>query len=145
MAERIPDEIITPAAGRGPSYPWSEWTDGSQWKVTQGDDFSCKPTSFLAVLSKQASLLSKKVVADSPTEGVIRFRFEDRPPGWVPTVRKSRKLTAVPDLPSSVSAEAPEVPSEVLVDGADQLAVYGLVGHDGDSPDVQAEDDSPDW
>lgn len=112
MATKISDDMIVPRVGRSSTYPWGEWTDGSSWEAEQGKDFTCKVASFTVILHKQAKTLGKKVVL-STTDDIVRFRFEDRPAGYVAPVRAPKLVPApVVEETAVVGNEAalPEAP-----------------------------------
>lgn len=109
MATKISDDMIVPRVGRSSTYPWGEWTSGDSWAAEQGKDFNCKVSSFTVILHKQAKTLGKKVVL-SVVDDVVRFRFEDRPAGYVSPVRASKKApveeTAVVGIEAPASSDA---------------------------------------
>lgn len=40
MAQRLEVEKLAPTLkGRPAKYPWADWTDGSAWRIVQGDDY----------------------------------------------------------------------------------------------------------
>jgi hypothetical protein len=59
-----------------PPYPWDDWTNGSVWRVHQGDDFQCSPRSFRTYLFAKAKALGMKVttaIVSSPVG--VEFQF----------------------------------------------------------------------
>jgi hypothetical protein len=59
-------------------YPWEEWTDGSPWKIRQGEDYDVASENMRVNLHMKAGTLSLKVrthkVQDDRGEGLV-FQF----------------------------------------------------------------------
>ena len=55
MAE-VDEEFVwkKPLGKSNRKYPWEKWLDGQTWKLTHGEDFTCKITNFrqMAVVVK---------------------------------------------------------------------------------------------
>lgn len=85
MAERIPSFTIE--KHRVAKYPWSEWMDGSIWRIKQGEDFESKAISMVGTMYGKAKRNGYKLsVAHNGT--TVEFRFK----------RKARAgVTAVED------------------------------------------------
>jgi hypothetical protein len=56
-------------------YPWEEWTNGSTWSATRGDDFTCTVLGFQNALHQRARAYGMKVTTGSPRPDVVEFRF----------------------------------------------------------------------
>ena len=63
--------------GQG-KYPWTEWADGSVWRITRGVDYDVATENMRVNLHMKADALSQKVwthkVADNKSEGLV-FQF----------------------------------------------------------------------
>lgn len=55
-------------------YPWSEWTDGQVWLAVAGEDFTCAPESFRAVLHNRATFERLSVSVRKCPDGMA-FQF----------------------------------------------------------------------
>ena len=65
-------------------YPWREWTDGTIWRITRGEDFTCGITNMKAMLRTRAWRLGRSVHIISPADSehsVIEFQFGGRTEG----------------------------------------------------------------
>jgi hypothetical protein len=63
------------ASNRRSTYPWDEWTDGSIYQATPGDDFTCKVESFRSTLSGVAAARSMKVRSRLLDDSSVVFQF----------------------------------------------------------------------
>ena len=59
-------------------YPWNELLDGSTWELVHGDDFTAKPTTFVANARAQAkrrggTLRTRLFATDDRTTVVIQY------------------------------------------------------------------------
>lgn len=53
MAERLPSwDFSGKHVTAGPKYPYSQWLDGSVWKLKRGKDFDCTITSLRSGITK---------------------------------------------------------------------------------------------
>jgi hypothetical protein len=57
--------------GRQGVHKWSEWLDGSVWKLKRGEDFQSKPTSMRQQIKSAARDRGLEVDVDSPEDGVL--------------------------------------------------------------------------
>jgi hypothetical protein len=75
MAERV-------QGAEGPRrrrwYPWDKWTDGSVWRATQTEDFTCSPSSFQTALHQRARQQGLDVTTGSPEPGIVEFQFVEK-------------------------------------------------------------------
>jgi hypothetical protein len=79
MAERI--EALSPSArGAAPKYPWSEWTDGSAWRIVRGIDYDIPSASMAALIRQHAHRYGLSVSAVLPRGDVeaVEFQFSPR-------------------------------------------------------------------
>lgn len=78
MAERL---VEMPE--RKGTYPWHDWSDGSVWKITRGEDFSAKLESMRTQLYGRARDMGKVLeLADIDKKaGTIIFRMKDKEGG----------------------------------------------------------------
>ena len=79
MADRLETYEFT-GPGRGYTYPWDEWTDGSSWRVVGGEDYRGKAVSFRANLYRVAKVrdltVQSEIERDQKGEPVaVVFRF----------------------------------------------------------------------
>jgi len=74
MAIRI-DSMPVTTRTRKSIYPWDEWTDGSIWQVTEGEDFTSSPKTFVQGCYAHAKRHGLKVEVRSVGESVVVFRF----------------------------------------------------------------------
>lgn len=74
MAERI--DNLTPFRGRPPVYPWSEWMDGSAWRIRHGVDFDASPSSMASMVRLRAKAEGMTATA-RVTGDVVEFQFYD--------------------------------------------------------------------
>ena len=49
------------SAGRPWRYPWREWTDGSVWEITQGEDYNLLTQNMQVNLHMRAAKEGKRV------------------------------------------------------------------------------------
>lgn len=65
---------------RATTHPWGEWTDGSVWKIKQGEDFAGKVEPMRVRLYSKARELGKKleIVVDRDA-ATITFQMVDQP------------------------------------------------------------------
>lgn len=52
MAERISN--LTPLRGRRSRYPWTDWMDGSAWRIRRGVDFEVSAESMAQLVRNTA-------------------------------------------------------------------------------------------
>jgi hypothetical protein len=52
--------------GRPEKYPWSEWTDGTERVLLEGEDFDCTAESFV-ILVRRTARVRKLMVSVSRT------------------------------------------------------------------------------
>lgn len=74
MAERI--ESLSRIRGRATIYPWSEWMDGSAWRIVQGEDFEVPATSMagmVRIVGRKYDQPAKARVIEGGT--VVEFQF----------------------------------------------------------------------
>jgi hypothetical protein len=78
MATRLKE--MPARKGRASLHPWKDWTDGSVWKIKQGEDFSGKLEPMRVRLYSKARELGKKleIVVDRDAE-TITFQMVDQP------------------------------------------------------------------
>lgn len=76
MAKKIGEFQFRKLGGKGRpnSYPWGEWTDGSIWQVTRGEDFGIEPKMFAIGLYQKSRRIGKKVRAHINGD-VVTFQF----------------------------------------------------------------------
>lgn len=55
-------------------YPWAEWTSGSWWKITQGEDYNVSTDNMWRTLTLHAQRHSMTVQAHRRGESLI-FKF----------------------------------------------------------------------
>lgn len=66
---------------RHAKYPWDAWTDGSQWKIRQGTDYTIKTSNMQISLHMRAR--TKKMIVqtqrftDDEGEGLV-FQFSPK-------------------------------------------------------------------
>lgn len=75
MAERI-SEFSEPRIGRPALYPWTDWTDGSAWRITRGEDFEISAKSMAVNLHRTAARRGLSVKAQIDGDS-IQFRFSE--------------------------------------------------------------------
>jgi hypothetical protein len=75
MAKRLDTPLIL-SSGRRRLYPWSEWIDGSAWRLERGTDFDCEPTSMASQIRDYASRHGLLAVARVDGD-VVDFMFAD--------------------------------------------------------------------
>lgn len=62
MAVRIQDPTPDLFEKKGhPIYDWSQWQDGSVWRITHGIDFSCEPRHMRTQMYMRATKTGQKV------------------------------------------------------------------------------------
>lgn len=73
MAEKLSEFPAHRRGVRTSQYPWDEWFDGSVWKLTEGEDFTCKPESLRssATAAAAAQGLALKTSVDPDDNAVI--------------------------------------------------------------------------
>lgn len=78
MAEVLNSDEAAQLGLRGAKskYPWSEWSDGQTWKITQGQDFEISPHSFCTQLYNRAGKIGKKVSCSVLGDQIV-FRFHE--------------------------------------------------------------------
>lgn len=73
MAERI--DNLSPIA-RQRIYPWSEWLDGSAWRIRRGEDFEVTGDSMATMVriraQREGGTATCRVVEDG---AVVEFQF----------------------------------------------------------------------
>lgn len=75
MAERI-ESIAVARKGRPPIYPWSEWMDGSAWRIRRGKDFSVLPDNMARGVRQRARRYGVPVVVTvDNAAGSVEFQF----------------------------------------------------------------------
>jgi hypothetical protein len=57
-------------------YPWSDWTDGSWWQITQGTDFLIDVDNMRRALVMRGQRHSMKVAVHRRGDSLI-FKFTD--------------------------------------------------------------------
>lgn len=72
MAEKI--EAFTIQKTRSSRYPWDEWTDGSIWRITRGEDFDVKPVSVVGTIYSKAKARGLKVTV-AYNDDSVEFQF----------------------------------------------------------------------
>jgi hypothetical protein len=72
VAEKISDFTIQKT--RTSRYPWEEWTDGSIWRIKQGEDFDTKVVSMVGTLYSKAKSRGLKVVL-AYKDDAVEFQF----------------------------------------------------------------------
>ena len=75
MAERI--HSFSPQRGRPRTYPWDVWTDGSAWRLREGEDFEVSSASMVSTLHKHAERAGL-VVTTVRTDDGVEFQFSER-------------------------------------------------------------------
>lgn len=72
MAERI--DSLPPARASRRIYPWERWTDGSAWRIRQGEDFDVEPESMATMIRSRAK--AEGLAATARVNGdVVAFQF----------------------------------------------------------------------
>lgn len=74
MAERI-SSLSPRRVGRPALYPWSEWTDGSVWRIARGVDFSVAPSGMVKNLYSRAFRQGLSVEARIVDGDTVEFQF----------------------------------------------------------------------
>jgi hypothetical protein len=69
------EKIDTPPRRRT-RYPWHEWTDGSTWRIKQGEDYDISDLQMQGSLHMRARNNNLTVQTASPEAGVIEFQFK---------------------------------------------------------------------
>jgi len=62
-------------------YPWREWADGTIWRITRGEDFTCDTKSMKGLIRVHAWRTGRRVRVISPQgseSSAIEFQFGDR-------------------------------------------------------------------
>lgn len=74
MAERL-ESFQFVGVGR-PMYPWTEWMDGSIWRIRRGVDFTCSIPSMRSSLIQRARRYGVKVrtTAEAGSDLIV-FQF----------------------------------------------------------------------
>lgn len=72
MAERIDD--ISPLRGRPAIYPWSQWLDGSAWRIHRGTDYEVASTSMTAIIRQAAERAGLTVTCRRVGDEAIDFQ-----------------------------------------------------------------------
>lgn len=82
--------------GRPALYPWSDWTDGRVWKVTEGIDFKVTRNSFRSTLASHAARNGYTLKVDNITRpsGTRSVVFQFVPKKKATTTRRTRKAAA---------------------------------------------------
>lgn len=63
MAERLESFPVRVGPGGIPKHPWEEWLDGSVWRLTQGEDFTCKMQSLRVQANARATARGQRLRA----------------------------------------------------------------------------------
>lgn len=80
MAERTEGHTFTRNRRRHGKYPWSDWTDGSQWVIYRGEDYAISTYNMQISLHGRAKNQDKTVKSESfmerhaDAQGFIRTR-----------------------------------------------------------------------
>lgn len=56
-------------------YPWDKWTDGSVWKIVQGEDFDTTTSSMRAQLFNRGKKEGLNLRTNLEGTGVLIFQF----------------------------------------------------------------------
>ena len=68
MLDTLPERTNV-GAGRTEAYPFDEWFDGNPWLLVEGEDYTCKPTSFDSSVRAAANRRGLKVTIRQHPEG----------------------------------------------------------------------------
>lgn len=79
MAERI--ESLPPVKGRPLIYPWSEWMDGSAWRITHGEDFHVSAATMAQLVRQRGLRHGVSVSARLSGDESVEFQFERKASG----------------------------------------------------------------
>ena len=74
MAEQLTDFTFPTRTGTA-KYPWSEWTDGTTWRLTKDQDYETKNESMVSLLRNKAKQNGSKVKVYVPDPEHIIFQF----------------------------------------------------------------------
>ena len=72
VAERI--DSLPPARASRRIYPWNRWTDGTVWRIRQGEDFEVSPESMASMIRVRAKTTGL-TVATRVHDDVVTFQF----------------------------------------------------------------------
>ncbi len=70
MAVRLEKETL---AERRSRYDWPNWLDGNVWQGRQGEDFTCKETSFVSQLYKAAYDRGLRIHVRPLPDGIVEW------------------------------------------------------------------------
>jgi len=79
MAEVIGDKEFNESF-KGVKYdkhPWSEWSNGSAYRVKRGKDFTCSVAGFCTGLYNYAKRSNMKVRAKKVGDDTVEFQFRN--------------------------------------------------------------------
>jgi hypothetical protein len=73
MAEQIP-QLSVVQGGRPSKYAWSEWMDGSAWRLVQGEDFDTS-VKVMASHIRNHAVRTNRSVSVRTFPGVVELQF----------------------------------------------------------------------
>lgn len=74
MAQRLEIQNLPSTVGRPQKYPWSDWSDGTAWRIVEGEDYEREQT-MKNVLRVYASAHGYYVTVAVNEPGTIDFQF----------------------------------------------------------------------
>lgn len=77
MAEKN-DTLASNRRGPTPKYPWSEWADGSAWRIVRGEDYDVPTASMARAIYSHAERFGRTVrVQTLRDHDGVEFQFSN--------------------------------------------------------------------